>query len=394
MSRFSGLRPFACGWLFLVAIAFLSVAGGARAQPAEPVAIALEPVARGFVKPTAIASPSDGSGRLFVAEKPGKVWIVAGSERLPRPFLDIEDLVRAKGNEQGLLGLAFHPAYRSNGYFFVAYTGNDGAVMVARYRVSADDPGVADRGSGAVLLEIPKRYEDHNGGQLAFGPDGYLYIGVGDGGGKAEAERNAQRRAKLLGKVLRIDVDTGGNDRPYGIPPDNPYANHPEYAPEIWAYGLRNPWRFSFDRATGALYIADVGLWSSEEINVQPAGEAGGRNYGWNIVEGFECRDQERPERCASSRLTPPVWVYHHDQGCAIVGGYVYRGSTIPALSGQYVFGDFCLGTIWGLTNAGGIHAAAVLLETELNINSFGEDDAGELYVAAMDGVVYRIVAA
>jgi glucose/arabinose dehydrogenase len=245
-----------------------------------------------------------------------------------------------------------------------------------------------------VLLTIGKPYEDHNGGQLAFGPDGYLYIGIGDGGAKSEEERNAQRRTSLLGKVLRIDVDSEGDGRLYGIPEDNPFATHAEYKPEIWAYGLRNPWRFSFDRQTGDLYLADVGLWSSEEVNVQPAGAPGGRNYGWNLVEGFECHDQARADRCDSTTLTPPVWVYHHDQGCAIVGGFVYRGSAVAALSGQYVFGDYCLGTIWGMSNVAGVNSAAVLLETELNINSFGEDEAGELYVAAMDGVIYRVVAA
>lgn len=365
----------------------------AQTPEAQPQ-IALLPIASGFTKPTGIVNAGDGSGRLFILEKPGNVWVLRDGQVLPAPFLSMEPLVRAKGNEQGLLGLAFHPQFETNGRLFIAYTDDEGAVTVAQLRIDEDNPDRADPASLTVLLAVGKEYEDHNAGQLAFGPDGYLYIGIGDGGGKAEEDRNAQRRTSLLGKVLRIDVDSGDTERPYGIPVDNPFASHESYEPEIWVYGLRNPWRFSFDRATGALYIADVGLWSSEEINVQEAGAPGGRNYGWNLVEGFECHDQERADRCDSTTLTPPVWVYHHDQGCAIVGGFVYRGSEIALLTGQYVFGDFCLGTIWGLSNTAGIHSDSVLLDTELNINSFGEDESGELYVAAMDGTIFKIVAA
>jgi glucose/arabinose dehydrogenase len=365
----------------------------AQAAPLDPVPLALERVADGFAKPTQIANAGDGSDRLFVVEKPGVITIIREGRVLPEPFLDINRAVKTAGNEQGLLGLAFHPDYETNGLFFVDYTDNQGDVTVARFRVSADDPDRADPESGEVLLVVDKPYDDHNAGMLAFGPDGFLYISVGDGGAPAEPERNAQRTTTMMGKLLRIDVDRATHGRLYAIPPDNPYVEDDLSAPEIWALGLRNPWRFSFDRATGDLFIADVGLWASEEVNIQPAGAPGGRNYGWNIVEGEICHDLEREERCASDRLTPPVFIYHHEMGCAIVGGYVYRGEEIPALHGRYLFGDYCMGRIWVMAEQDGVWSAPAPMETGLNISTFGEDEAGELYVADLNGAIYRIVA-
>lgn len=364
------------------------------ATSAETPSIRLELAVSGFAKPTAVTNAGDGSGRLFVAEKPGRIQIVRDGAVLATPYLDINDIVRTKGNEQGLLSLAFHPGYGSNGQFFVDYTNNAGDVVIARYRVSDANPDRADPASAEILLTISKPYDDHNAGQLAFGPDGYLYIGVGDGGAESEPDRNAQRTTTLLGKILRIDVDHAENGRPYAIPADNPFVGSDSSLPEIWAYGLRNPWRFSFDQATGDLYIADVGLWSSEEVNIQENGTPGGRNYGWNIVEGEICHDQERADRCASSELTSPVFVYHHDAGCAIVGGYVYHGVALPEIQDRYLFGDFCLGNIWTLARDGDAWIASKPLATGKLITTFGVDEAGELYLGDLGGNLYRIVSA
>jgi glucose/arabinose dehydrogenase len=352
----------------------------------------LELVANGLGRITAITHAGDGSGRLFVADKSGYVWIVKNGKAFTVPFLDIQSPVRARENEQGLLGLAFHPDFEANGRFFVHYTDNDGAVTIASYRVSQSNPDQADPKSGLVLMVIPKKGGDHNGGMLQFGPEGYLYVAVGDGGAESEPERNAQRIDVLLGKILRIDVDKEENGKPYAIPPDNPFAGINGAMPEIWAYGLRNPWRFSFDRENGDVYIADVGLWQAEEVNVQRAGSSAGRNYGWNIMEGEFCHDAERAAECGSAELTPPVFVYYHDQGCAIVGGYVYRGEATPALSGRYVFGDYCLGNIWTLQEQDGDWQATGPVETGLNISTFGEDESGELFVGDLEGTLFQLL--
>jgi glucose/arabinose dehydrogenase len=366
----------------------------AQAAPFDPnaVSVSLDVVAQGFSQPTFVTSAGDGSGRLFVVEKQGSIRVIANGAPLPDPFLDIRSLVGSSGTEQGLLGLAFHPHFAENGRFFVMYTANNapnGDNTIAEYHVSSD-PNRADPNSGRVLLAIPDFAPNHNGGMLAFGPDGYLYAGTGDGGGAGDPQRNGQNLQALLGKLLRLDVDGGA---PYAIPPDNPFAGRQDARPEIWAYGLRNPWRFSFDRATNDLWIADVGQNNWEEIDFQPAGSPGGQNYGWSIMEGMHCF---RPAtNCDQTGLTPPVAEYGHDLGCSITGGYVYRGQASPALTGVYLYGDYCSGRIWALyqTPDGAYHQAQ-LLQQNIQISSFGEDEAGEVYVAGLDtGTIYRLTA-
>lgn len=365
-----------------------------RAQPlqAQSFPAGLQPLAQRFDQPTFVTNAHDGSGRLFIVEKPGTISIVSGGQILPQPFLDIRSLVGPSGPEQGLLGLAFHPQFVQNGRFFVFYTANNdanGDNTLAEFRVSAN-PNRADPASRRVLLAIPDFAPNHNGGMVTFGPDGYLYVGTGDGGGGGDPERNGQNINALLGKLLRLDVDDG---QPYAIPRDNPFVGRTDARPEIWAYGLRNPWRFSFDRATGDLYIGDVGqnLW--EEIDFQPAGSAGGANYGWSIMEGLHCY---RPATgCDPSGLTPPIAEYGHDAGCAVIGGYVYRGVAYPLLDGTYLYGDYCSGRIWGLSRTSdGAWQVQLLLRANAQLSSFGEDEAGEVYVVAVDsGVIYRLTA-
>ena len=340
-------------------------------------------VADGFSQPLYLAHTGDGSGRLFVVEQTGAIHILGEDGAvLPEPFLDIGRLV-TNGFEQGLLGLAFHPGHAQNGNFFVNYTDLRGDTVVARYSVS-DDPNVADAASATTILTVAQPYRNHNGGHLAFGPDGYLYIGLGDGGAGGDPHGNGQNLGTLLGKMLRIDVEA---DEPYGIPPGNPFTGRRE-RPEIWAYGLRNPWRYSFDRATGDLYIGDVGQGAYEEIDFQPAGSAGGENYGWNFMEGLHPYEGDAPDG-----LTPPVAEYAQSEGgCTVVGGYVYRGPQLPELSGMYFFGDFCSGLIWALYRApSGDWQRVQMFESGLNISSFGEDEAGELYVMDLNGGVYRL---
>jgi glucose/arabinose dehydrogenase len=331
---------------------------------------------------------TQAGGQMFVVEKKGKIVILRDGARVEQPFLDIGNLITSSGSEQGLLGLAFHPDYANNGRFFVYYTARNGDNTLARYQVS-DDPNVADPDSATVLFAQPDFAANHNGGMLAFGPDGYLYVGLGDGGGGGDPQSNGQKRSTLLGKLLRLDVS--GNE-PYTIPPDNPWPNGDDAArPEIWAYGLRNPWRFSFDRTTGDLYIGDVGQNIYEEINFQPAGANGGQNYGWSTREGAHCF---RANECQSSDMIEPIGEYDHDQGCSVTGGYVYRGAAFASLQGQYIFGDYCSGTIWSLQrNASGAWEQRKILESNLSISSFGEDEAGELYVIDLGGDIYQVTA-
>jgi glucose/arabinose dehydrogenase len=331
---------------------------------------------------------NDNSARLFVTSKPGRIRIIANDQLLDRPFLDIADRVLGSSSERGLLGLAFSPNYMTDGFFYVDYTRQpDGATIIARYNVSKDDPNVADPNSEQILLKIDQPEPNHNGGQLAFGPDGYLYIAMGDGGGGGDQHGtigNAQNLKTLLGKILRIDVR---NTDQYSIPPSNPFGD------EIWAYGLRNPWRFSFDRSTGDLYIADVGQNTYEEIDFQPANDSGGENYGWRIMEGLHCFSPARG--CDRANLTLPVAEYAHDQGCAATGGYVYRGQKYPQLNGLYFFGDYCSGLIWTLSRSpAGEWQMLKRLDSGFTISSFGEDQAGELYVLNFgDNSVYRLAA-
>jgi glucose/arabinose dehydrogenase len=348
--------------------------------PAGWPQISLLRVAGGFVQPVHVAHAGDGSGRIFVVEQAGRIRILDNGVALPSPFLDVSSRVLCCG-EQGLLSVAFPPGFASKKHFYVNYTRTpDGATVVARHRVLIGDANAADPASEEVVLTIPQPFANHNGGQLAFGPDGYLYIGMGDGGSGGDPLNNGQTPGTLLGKLLRIDVESGAV--PYGIPPTNPFLGMAGYREEIWALGLRNPWRFSFDRVMGDLYIADVGQGAVEEVDVQQAGSPGGQNYGWNIMEGGGCYNSAT---CNTAGLTLPIATYDHSQGCSITGGMVYRGSAFPGLQGIYFYGDFCNGRIWGLRKNGAGWETAVLPvpgNPSMNIATFGEDEAGDVYVA------------
>jgi glucose/arabinose dehydrogenase len=354
-------------------------------QPAEAWSprIALQQIADGFDRPLHITHAGDGSGRLFVVEKVGRIRIVRDGRVLPEPFLDITDRVGSRANEQGLLSVAFHPRYRENGWLFVNYTDDDGDTVVSRFEATGDR---ADPVSEQVVLTIGQPFANHNGGLIVFGPDGMLYIGMGDGGSAGDPLGAGQDRSTLLGKILRINVE----NLPYTIPPDNPWADGVDGRQENWVIGVRNPWRFSFDRATGDLFIADVGQNRLEEVHLLRAGRIAGANLGWNVMEGDECF---RRNDCNRDAFDLPIDVYPHSLGCSITGGHVYRGAAFPALQGVYVFGDFCSGRIWGLRPSGAEWERVELLQSGLQIASFGEDEAGELYVAGYNnGVLYRIV--
>lgn len=351
--------------------------GSDGGKPFDPSTLELElsVIARGLDAPLGIAHAGDGGDRLFVVEQGGTVRIITDGEVLPEPFLDVSDLVVA-GGEQGLLGLAFHPDYADNGRFFINYTDTDGDTVVAEYAVS-DDPDVADADPERMLLSIDQPFPNHNGGHLAFGPDGYLYVGTGDGGGAGDPEGNGQDLTTLLGKLLRIGVDAGGGE-PYDIPSDNPFVGDADARPELWAYGLRNPWRFSFDRASADLWIGDVGQSAFEEIN-RAGGSDAGVNYGWDVMEGRNCFEETN---CDRSHKKLPLTGYSHEHGCSITGGFVYRGTEFPKLRGGYVFGDYCSGNIWVLdARAVGFIEPVQLLADQGSISSFGEDEAGELYM-------------
>jgi len=353
--------------------------------------LVLREVITGLDQPVHVTHAGDGSGRLFLVEKPGRIKIAQNGTPLEEPFLDITRRVKSSGNEQGLLSVAFPPDYTNKGHFYVNYTREtDGATVIARYRIT-ENANIANPDSEEILLTIPQPYENHNGGQIAFGPDGYLYIGMGDGGSSGDPEERAQAPGDLLGKLLRIDVESGAT--PYAIPPTNPYTQTTSYRPEIWALGLRNPWRFSFDRATGNLYTADVGQNRYEEVHVQPAAGTGGENYGWDIMEGLHC--YEPSEGCDQSGLTLPVVEYAHQQGnCSVTGGFVYRGPGVPRMQGIYFYGDYCTGFIWGLRPNGATWENQLLADTVLTrLTSFGEDEVGNLYATDLNtGSVYRLI--
>ncbi|MES0363368.1 MAG: PQQ-dependent sugar dehydrogenase [Desulfobacteria bacterium] len=353
------------------------------------VTIKAEPVVTGLSSPVDITHAGDGSGRLFITLQGGRVVIFDGVQILSPPFLDINSLV-SSGGERGLLGAAFHPNYVGNGFFYVSYTDTAGDSVIARYSVSLD-PNRADPTSGVILLTIPQPFSNHNGGQLHFGPDGYLYIGIGDGGSGGDPQNNGQDLGKLLGKILRIDVDSGF---PFTVPPDNPFVGVVGAREEIWSFGLRNPWRFSFDRLTGDMFIGDVGQNSWEEVDFQPANSTGGENYGWRLMEGNSCFNPAI--NCNNGTLTLPILVYDHSVGCSVTGGYLYRGSKNPNLNGLYFYGDFCSGLIWGAQEDGlGGWNTTVLLDTNFSISTFGEDESGEIYFAhlsATDGTIYQVV--
>jgi glucose/arabinose dehydrogenase len=336
--------------------------------------IGLEERWGGFSRPVQMIPAGDGSGRLLVVEQAGRIRLIDEGEVTATPFLDISDRVSCCG-ERGLLGLALPPGYSSKRYFYVNYTDSNGDTVVARYRVTGD-PSIADPDSEETILTIDQPFSNHNGGQIAFGPDGYLYIATGDGGSGGDPQNNAQNRLSLLGKILRIDVESGVN--PYAIPESNPFAALDDAQSEIWALGLRNPWRFSFDGPTGDLFIADVGQSSYEEVHVQPASSTGGENYGWRILEGSHCY---KSASCDTAGLELPVFEYDHSQGCSVTGGFVSRSGRWPRLAGVYLFGDYCSGRVWGLRRAGDGWESQLLAETGLSISAFGIDEQGAVYV-------------
>ena len=321
---------------------------------------------------------ADGSGRLYVIEKTGRIRIIEKGQLLGDPFLNIEDRVNDSSNEMGLLGLAFHPDYAQNGYFYVNYTGTGGDTFISRFQTTENDPYQTSPLSEVNLLRIKQPFPNHNGGSLAFGPDGYLYAGLGDGGLAGDPFGNAQKTDNLLGKILRLDVNLGES---YSIPAGNPFDN------EIWAYGLRNPWRISFDMLTGDLFIADVGQGTWEEVDYLPTGSPGGANFGWDFREGKHDYDGKAP-----SGLTEPIAEYSHAEGgCSVTGGYVYRGS-MPAWNGVYLYGDYCTGFIWGLIQVNGEWQVQLLFDAEGNITSFGQDEAGEVYLVTDGGNIFKLI--
>ena len=356
--------------------------------PVPATGARLQEVASGLAMPVFLTAPVGDENRLFVVEKPGRIRIIKNGALLPTPFLDIASKV-SNGSEQGLLGLAFHPGYSGNGRFVVNYTNTSGDTRVAVYRVSAD-PDRADAASEEVLLAVDQPFSNHNGGMVVFGPDGKLYIGLGDGGSGGDPQDNGQNRNSLLGKILRLDVSPTGQAT---VPADNPFVGQQGARPEIWSFGLRNPWRFSFDRSTGDLYIADVGQNAREEVNVSSSQQQRGRgvNYGWNIMEGTACFSGSG---CNMSGLILPVAEYGHGDGCSVTGGYVYRGPAATTYSGHYFYGDYCGGWIRSFRFTGSAaaeHREWTGLNTGSQLLSFGEDTRGEVYVLTSAGRVFRI---
>jgi len=344
-----------------------------------------------FQEMTNLVQPDDTSGLIFITEQRGVIYsFSADSPQQADIFLDITGRVNRGGNEEGLLGLAFDPTYQENGYFYVYYSaGNPRRSVLSRFSLDQENTDVADPESEVIIMEVAQPYSNHNGGQLAFGPDGYLYIGLGDGGSAGDPEGNGQNLGTLLGSILRIDVSGLSAPGDYEIPADNPFVDTEGARAEIWAFGLRNPWRFSFDLETGLLWAGDVGqnLW--EEIDII----AKGANYGWNIMEGFHCYSPSTG--CNQSGLTLPIVEYDHSQGCSVTGGYVYRGDQIASLQGYYIYGDYCSGEIWALAYNGSVVTENTLLvDSGLSITSFGEDLAGNLYILDQQGGIYTLVEA
>ena len=333
--------------------------------------------------------PGDGTDRLFLVLQPGRIMVFPNQETVEdaQVFLDIRGLVNDRGNEEGLLGLAYDPDYASNGFFYMYYSAsNPRRSVISRFSVGTGDPNKADPASEQVILEVAQPYANHNGGMLAFGPDGYLYISLGDGGG--DPQGNGQNPGTLLGAILPIDPRTPSDGNRYSIPPDNPFVDNSNFRKEIWAYGLRNPWRFSFDSETGELWVGDVGQNAWEEIDlILP-----GRNYGWNVMEGLHCFPPS-VSSCDQAGLEPPIVEYPLSGGnCAVTGGYVYRGSRQPSLNGTYVYGDFCSGRIWALRHDGQrVTDHALLADSSLDISSFGEAATGEIYVLSFDRRIYQL---
>lgn len=382
--RHAGPSRRICGSLLV--FLFMLAIGSAWAEPAAP-AVHLQSIVSGLSSPVDFQSSKDGTGRFFIVEQGGTIRIVKGKKLLAAAFLDIHTIIES-GGEKGLLGLAFHPQYKTNGRFFVNYTRRVSGQLqtaIAEYHVSSNDPNLADPNSGQVLLFFDQPFDNHKGGQIVFGKDGFLYIATGDGGSGGDPQGNGQKLSTLLGKMLRIDINSGA---PYTIPPDNPFVGVGGARGEIWAYGFRNPWRFSSDMKTKRIFIGDVGQGNWEEVDILSKGG----NFGWNIMEGNHCYPPGA--NCNSNGLIPPISEYDHSQGNAIIGGYIYRGKAIPALAGMYVFGDFGSGQIWTLQeNPPGTWTRAPLLNAGFNISAFGRAGNNELYVLNYGGTLYKLVA-
>ncbi len=357
----------------------------------------LELVTGGLDSPLFVTGAGDGSGRLFVVEQGGAIRIVKDGRLLAEPFLDISARIQS-GGERGLLGLAFPPGFGSTwDEFWVHYSDENGDTVISSFKVSDNDPDRADPQSEVKFFTTDQPYANHNGGWIGFGPDKMLYIALGDGGSGGDPQGNGQRLDTYLGKLLRIDVlaPSPGGGRVYMVPTDNPFAGDIEGRGEIWSFGLRNPWRVSFDRATGDLWIGDVGQNAWEEVDRSLAAEGAGRglNFGWNVTEGRHCF--KPADGCDTDGITMPIAEYSHPTGgCTVIGGYVYRGAAYPNLTGTYVFADICSGLIWGLASGGPAEQdPVILLRSQRQISSFGEDDAGELYLTDLGGgEIYRVV--
>ncbi|MCM3906198.1 MAG: PQQ-dependent sugar dehydrogenase [Pyrinomonadaceae bacterium] len=385
-------------WVLLGACLFATLLTGAAgptvmetaiAQSSELPSLLLASPISGLTQPVSITHAADGSGRIFVAQQNGQIRIIRNGTLSSTPFLNISTRI-STGGERGLLGLAFPPGFATKQYFYVNYTNPAGNIVIARYRVSVGNADIADFNSEQIVLGVDHpTHANHNGGQLAFSPlDGFLYIGTGDGGSGGDPDNRGQDRNNLLGKILRIDVETG-SPTTYTVPPSNPFVGT-GFRPEIWAWGMRNPWRFSFDRQTSDLFVADVGQGNWEEVNFQPAASTGGENYGWRIMEGFHCFNPLT--NCNMTGLTLPVTEYGHGLGCSVTGGYVYRGTTYPRMQGLFFYGDFCSGRIWGLRQVSGAWQATELLDTSIGISTFGEDEQGNLYVANYNnGTIFSV---
>jgi glucose/arabinose dehydrogenase len=360
-------------------------------SPLQNSQLAFTQTATGLTEPLLVTHAGDGSNRLFIVERGGSIKIIKNGAILPAPFLDLASRITVSDGEQGLLGLAFSRNYATNGEFYVNYSlAADGSTVVARFRVSGD-ADVADSDSEEIILVEPQPFVNHNGGHLAFGPDGYLYIGLGDGGSGGDPGNRAQNLSERLGKMLRIDVACGVTPCP--PPATNPFVSTPNTRREIWALGFRNPWRFSFDRLTGDLYIGDVGQGGQEEIDFQPASSSGAENYGWRILEGNACF--EPSNNCTPpTNYSAPIATYTRDASCSsVTGGYIYRGPADAVLDGGYIYADFCDGRVWRLKRNGATWQNDLLADTNFSISSFGEDEVGNLYLVDYGGTIYRVTA-
>jgi glucose/arabinose dehydrogenase len=378
-------------WMTLLLASLLTACGSKSSSPpitGGPIpALVLTPIVSSLSNPVDLEFPNDGTSRMFVVQQPGSIRIVANGSLTAAPFLDITTKVNF-GGEMGLLGLAFHPQFTQNHLFYVHYDRSVGGQIqsvISEFHVSLNDPNQADPATERILLTVNQPFGNHKGGQIAFGPDGFLYIGLGDGGSENDPQHNGQNLQTLLGKMLRIDVDHQSGGLQYAIPASNPFAGGGGL-PEIWAYGLRNPWRFSFERGGSRFFVGDVGQDSFEEIDLLESG----KNYGWSVMEGMHCFNPSTG--CDTTGLTLPIAEYPHPEGEAVMGGYVYKGTAISNLSGAYVFGDYISGTIWDLVESPpGTWTRTKLLATGRNISSFGQDTAGELYVVDYSGSVLKL---